>query len=68
MADCLIIMGFDGAVSGSHYLFGENVSLIEFIKAHVFPPSSGWQLNTAHRLVPLINYVSLLNGLQHLQV
>ena len=47
-------MGFDGAVSGGHYLFGESISLIDFIKVHFFPPSSGWQLVTAHHLVPLI--------------
>ena len=46
-------MGFDGAMNGGNYLFGESVSLIDFIKVHVFPPSSGWQLVTAHRLVPL---------------
>ena len=46
-------MGFNGAVNGGSYLFGESVSLIDFIKVHVFPPCSGWQLLIAHRLVPL---------------
>ena len=47
-------MGFDGAVNGGNYLFGDSVSLIDFIKVHVFPPSSGWQLVTALRLVPFL--------------
>ena len=53
-------MGFDGAVDGRNYLFGESVYIIDFIKVrtafefvYVFPPCSGWQLLTAHRLVPL---------------
>ena len=39
-------------MNGGKYLFGDSVSLINFIKVHVFPPSSGWQLVTAHHLVP----------------
>ena len=49
--------GFDRAVSGSNYLFGESVSLIDFIKVltvfefcneFCFPPCPGSQLVTAH--------------------
>ena len=47
-------MGFDGAVNGGNYLFGDSVSLIDFIKVPLFPPSSGWQLVTAHRLLPFL--------------
>ena len=53
-------MGFDGAVDGRNYLFGESVYIIDFIKVrtafefvYVFLPCSGWQLLTAHRIVPL---------------
>ena len=44
-------MGFDGAVNGGNYLFGESVSLIDFIKVHVFPSSSGWHLNLSLLIV-----------------
>ena len=55
-------MGFDGAVNGGIYLFGDSVSLIDFIKVHVFPPSSDRQLVTAHRLVHFNNMAANMHA------
>ena len=55
-------MGFDGAVNGGNYLFGESVSLIDFIKVHVSLRLLAGNLSL---LIVLCLYVSLLNGRQH---
>ena len=58
-------MGFNRAVNDANYLFGESVSLINFIKAraafvYVFAPYSGWQTF----LFPLLSLVHLCIALQ----